>query len=73
MSEEKEMITVNAKVEITAETIEVIVKHAKEISKAQGKGAFLDPADMVGMLISSFLEDNDFASYVKEIEFGTGQ
>ena len=73
MSEEKEKVTVNAKIEVTGETLTYIAKQAKEISEAQGKGAFLDPADMMGMLISSFLEDKDFDAWVKEIEFGVGE
>ncbi len=74
MSEEKKMVTVNVHVEVTAETLETIVEHARNITGKDEKGHYrVDTADMTGALIGSFLEDMDFESYVKELEFTSGE
>lgn len=67
MSENKETILVRANVEMTAESLQAIVQNAKKLSgKDQGGYYHVDTADMVGRLVSRFLLEKDFESYVKD-------
>jgi hypothetical protein len=62
-------ILVNANVEMTTASLEAIVKNAKEIAGRDEKGVFrVDTADKVGEMISRFLLEKDFQSYVADID-----
>ena len=68
MSESKETLDVNVNVEITPETLQAIVANAKEIAGPNEKGFYhIDTADKVSEMISRFLRENDFESYVMDI------
>jgi hypothetical protein len=69
MSEPKEMITVRVNVEMTAAALQAIVATAKELAGKDERGLYrVDTADKVGEMISRFLIERDFESYVKQIE-----
>jgi hypothetical protein len=69
MTEAKDMITVHVNLEITATSLQTIVENAKHIAGCDEKGVYrVDTADKVSEIISRFLQDNDFESYVKNIE-----
>ncbi len=69
MSEPKEMITVRANIEMSAEALQSIVAMAKELAGRDERGVYrVDTADKVGEMISRFLMEGDFESYVKQIE-----
>lgn len=69
MSEAKQRLDVHVNVEITVESLQAIVENAKKIAGGNEKGYYrLDTADAVGQIISRFLSEHDFESYVNEIE-----
>ena len=69
MHELKENITVHVNIELTAESLQAIVKNAKEIAGHDGKGVYrVDTAGWVNRMVSRFLLENDFESYTKNIE-----
>ncbi len=69
MTEAKDMITVHVNLEITATSLQTIVENAKHIAGCDETGVYrVDTADKVSEMISRFLQDNDFESYVKNIE-----
>jgi hypothetical protein len=69
MAESKDMITVHVNVEITAASLQTIVENVKHIAGRDEKGVYrVDTADKVSEMISRFLQDNNFDSYVKDIE-----
>lgn len=69
MTESKELITVRVNVEITAASLQAIVENVKKIVGRNEKGVYrVDTADKVGEMISRFLQNNDFESYVENIE-----
>ena len=69
MTTDKDLITVRAIVDMTTASLEAIVENAKEIAGRDEKGRYrVDTADKVGEMISRFLLEKDFESYVKNID-----
>jgi len=69
MTEFNDMITVHVNVEITASSLQTIVENVKQLAGRYEKGVYrVDTSDKVSEMISRFLFDNDFESYVKQIE-----
>jgi hypothetical protein len=69
MSEKPETLIVQANVEITVESLKAVVDNVKEVVGPDERGVYrVDPADKVGEMISRFLLEKDFESYVKNIE-----
>jgi hypothetical protein len=67
MAEKEDTLIVQAKVEMTAASLQAIVENAKRVSGPDEKGIFrIDTADKVGEMISRFLLENDFESFVKD-------
>ncbi len=67
MAELKDTITVHVNVEITTETLKSIVENAKKRAGLNEKGYYtVDTADAVSEMISRFLLENDFESYIKK-------
>lgn len=67
MAEKEDTLIVQAKVEMTAASLQAIVGNAKRVSGPDEKGIFrIDTADKVGEMISRFLLENDFESFVKD-------
>lgn len=59
-------LEVHATIELDAEIITVIVQKAKEAAKKSGKRP--DPAESMNILISRFLVEKDFRSFVENPE-----
>lgn len=69
MSEPEQTVRINALVDIGTESLQTIVETVKAIAGRDAKGVYrVDTADKVGEMISRFLREKDFASYVKEID-----
>jgi hypothetical protein len=69
MSEKKDTLMVRANVEMTAASLQAIVENAKKVSGPDQKGGSrVDTADKVSEMISRFLLENDFESFVKNID-----
>jgi hypothetical protein len=69
MGKDKETIVVRANVEMTAASLQAIVSNAKAASGTDEKGAYrIDTADKVGEMISLFLLEKDFESFVKNAD-----
>ena len=69
MSTSKETILVRVNVELVTEALQAIVRIAKEITGPDERGIYrVDTADKVGEMISKFLLEKDFESYVQEID-----
>lgn len=63
-----DMITINARIQISAFIIETVVKNVKQLAGADEKGIFrVDTAEKLNELISGFLEAKNFADYVNDI------
>jgi hypothetical protein len=63
---EKEILTVNANVDITAASLQAVVENVKKIASSGEEGGYpLDPADVVSEMISRFLLEKDFETFVK--------
>ena len=69
MPQSKDLVAVRAVVEMTSVSLEAIVANAKRLSRRNDKGHYtIDTADKVGEMISRFLLENDFESFVKTPE-----
>ncbi len=68
MADADEKLEVHVNVEITAGALSTIVDNAKNLAGKHEKGGYhVDTADMVGRMISLFLEKNDFEAFVGDI------
>ena len=68
MSEKKETILIRANVELTPESLRAVVENAKAIAGKDEKGVYrVDTADLTSEMISKFLLEKDFESYVSDI------
>lgn len=64
-----EMITINARIDISADSLQTIVANAKKISGADEKGIYrIDTAGKVNELISAFLEKKGFDEYIRNLD-----
>ena len=69
MSESENVMLVRANVEMTPASLQAIVQNAKKIAGKDEKGYYtVDTADKVSEMISRFLFEKDFESFVKNIE-----
>jgi len=67
MSELKDTITVRVNVKITPESLKTIVENAKKDVGMDQRGVYrVDTAGKVDEMISQFLLEKDFESYVKD-------
>ncbi len=65
MTDNKDTILINANIEIPIIALQTIVANAKKVAGKNEKGHYqVDTADKVSEMISRFLVDNDFESYV---------
>ena len=68
MTETKDTLVVRANVAITPRALQTIVENAKKLAGTGEKGYYtVDTADQVSNMISRFLEEKDFESYVMDI------
>ena len=64
-----ENIKIHARVELNSDVLENVKIRCKEIAKSKNLKMYqVDPADMVGELISKFLEENHFTDYSEDIK-----
>ena len=69
MAKPKDTITVRVNVEITPESLKTIVENAKKNVGPNQSGVYrVDTAGKVEDMISQFLLEKDFESYVKNIK-----
>jgi hypothetical protein len=69
MSESEDTLVVRVNVEMTSAALQTIVQNAKKVAGPDEKGVYrLDTADAVSEMISRFLLENDFESFVKDID-----
>lgn len=67
MAESKDTITVRVNVEITPVSLKTIVENAKKSAGPDQRGVYhIDTAGKVDEMISQFLLEKDFESYVKD-------
>ena len=67
MAELKNTITVRVNVKITPESLKTIVDYAKKSAGPDQSGVYrVDTAGKVDEMISQFLYEKDFESYVKD-------
>ncbi len=68
MAEPENIITVNVNVDITTASLQAVVENAKKIAGPGEKGFYrIDTADKVSEMVSRFLLEHDFESYVQDI------
>lgn len=61
------MLRVHATLDVSAEVVQTVVKMSKKLAGRDEKGRYrVDTADMLSVLISKFLMENDFDRYVEE-------
>jgi hypothetical protein len=64
-----EKLSVHVNVEITSNALQAIVANAKRTAPIAANGTFhVDTADYVSAMISRFLVEKDFESYVMNID-----
>jgi hypothetical protein len=69
MTKKKDTLMVRANVEMTAASLAAIVENAKKLSGPDEEGGYrVDTADMVSEMISRFLLESDFESFVRNID-----
>jgi len=69
MPQSEDTIAVNVVVEMTSASLKAIVENAKHLSGRNEKGHYtVDTADKVSAMISRFLLEKDFESFVKTAE-----
>jgi len=68
MTDSKE-ITIHSTIDITTSALETIVQNSKLLAGRTEKGYYrVDTADKVGNMISRFLREKDFESWVKDLD-----
>jgi hypothetical protein len=74
MNGSKETIRINVNVEITPVSLQAIVENAKFIAGKDQQGVYrVDTADKVSEMITKFLLEKDFESFVLDINNFTGK
>lgn len=69
MSKEKDWVRLNVNVVMTAEALQTIVANAKKRADADAHGRYhLDTAQSVSEMVTRFLSEKDFESYVKNAD-----
>lgn len=69
MDHKEDTLAVNVVVELAPASLESIVHHAKQMTGRNAKGHYkVDTADKVGQMISKFLREKDFESFVKDAD-----
>lgn len=69
MSDNQDLILVNANVSITVSTLQAIVANAKKKAGKNERGIYrVDTADAVSDMITKFLLENDFEAYAMDEE-----
>jgi len=64
-----ENIKIHARVELESEILENVKMRCKEIAKKKNLKMYeVDPADIVGDLISKFVSEHDLLSYSRDIK-----
>jgi hypothetical protein len=67
--EKKDTLMIRANIEMTASSLQAIVQNAKKVYGPNEKGGYrVDTADKVSEMISRFLLENDFESFVKNVD-----
>ena len=67
MSDNQDLIRVNANVSITVSTLQAIVANAKKRAGKDERGIYrVDTADAVNDMITKFLLDHDFETYAMD-------
>jgi len=65
MTDNEDTILINANIEISVTALQAIVNNAKKAAGLDAKGHYrVDTADKVSEMISRFLIEKDFGSYV---------
>lgn len=60
-------LTIHVNIQISASALQTIVANAKKVTPRDGGGSLrVDTADWVSQMISKFLEEKDFESFVKD-------
>lgn len=59
-------VTVHARISLSAETLAAVVKHSKRCAREQGGKP--DPAETLNQMLTRFLSEKDFESYVEDPE-----
>jgi hypothetical protein len=67
MADTKDKLDVHVNVTVTGAVLSAIVENAKQIAGREEKGGYrVDTADLVGKMISLFLEKFDFERFVRD-------
>jgi len=67
MNKSSDTITISAVIDIPAAALQSIVNMARELTGRDEKGVYrVDTADVVGNMISGFLMEKDFETYVQD-------
>lgn len=62
-------LRIHANIDISAETLRIIVENARDIVGRNAKGHYrIDTAELASAMISRFLAEKDFESYVSQRE-----
>ena len=60
-------LAVNVVIDLSPEVLQTIVENAKRLAGRNEKGHYkVDTADKLGEMVSRFLAENDFESFVKD-------
>jgi hypothetical protein len=60
-------LTIHVNIQISASALQTIVANAKKVAPRDGGGALrVDTADWVSQMVSKFLDEKDFESFVKD-------
>ncbi len=62
-------LSVHVNVQISADALQAIVANAKKMATRNANGVYhVDTADQVSVMITRFLDEMDFDSFVEEID-----
>lgn len=69
MSSSNDRLDVHVNIEITAGALSAIVTHAKAMAGKDARGGYrIDTADLVGRMVSLFLDRHDFEGFVADLK-----
>ena len=62
-------LSVHVNVQITASALQSIVSNAKQVAEQDANGVYrIDTADQVSAMVTKFLDEKDFETFVKDID-----
>ncbi len=69
MTTQRDKIDINARIQIDSDTLQALVSNSKQTVGPDARGIYrIDTAEVVNRLITAFLEEKGFNTYIRDME-----